>query len=72
MMYWNIKEVFYVARKTTQSSYTMRMDPQLRQRAEQAAADDHRHLSSLIQHLLHQHCADREPRAEDSQKRGRK
>jgi hypothetical protein len=49
------------------------MDPKLRQSAEKAAADDHRPLSSLIQHLLHQHCADRAPPAEDGQsKRGRK
>jgi hypothetical protein len=49
----------------TMTHFTLRMDPTLRQRAEKAAAADHRPLSSLVKKLLSDHCEGREPAAED-------
>jgi hypothetical protein len=44
-------------RKTTQ--FTMRMDPEVKEAAEQAAALDRRSLASLIEILLTEHCKGR-------------
>jgi hypothetical protein len=41
-------------RKTTQ--FTMRMDPEVKEAAEEAAALDRRSLASLIEILLTDHC----------------
>jgi hypothetical protein len=43
-----------VQRKTAQIN--MRIDPELKEAAERAAADDRRSLSSLIEKLLTDHC----------------
>jgi hypothetical protein len=59
-----------MARKTEQVN--LRMDSKLKQLAEKAAAEDHRPLSGLIQHLLANHCKDRELAGEELSKRGRK
>jgi hypothetical protein len=40
------------------------MDPKLRQAAEQAAAKDHRPLSSLVKKLLSDHCEGQQARTE--------
>jgi hypothetical protein len=44
-------------RKTV--AYTMKMDPQVKAAAEQAAAADRRSLAALIEVLLIGHCEDR-------------
>jgi predicted HicB family RNase H-like nuclease len=44
--------------------FTLRMDPKLRQAAEQAAAKDHRPLSSLVKKLLSDHCEGQQARTE--------
>jgi hypothetical protein len=46
-----------VQRKTAQ--FNMRIDPELKEAAERAAADDRRSLSSLIEKLLIDYCRDR-------------
>jgi hypothetical protein len=52
-------------RKTEHVS--LRLDPKLKRLAEQAAAEDHRSLSSLTSFLLAQHCnKDRTPHVEDN------
>jgi predicted HicB family RNase H-like nuclease len=43
-----------VQRKTTQ--FNMRMDPELKEAAEKAAAADRRSLASLIEKLLEDYC----------------
>jgi len=40
--------------------FSLRMKPELKQRAEKAAAEESRSLSSLIEVLLAQHCKQRE------------
>jgi hypothetical protein len=45
-----------VQRKTAQ--FSMRIDPELKEAAEKAAADDRRSLSSLIEKLLTDYCRD--------------
>jgi hypothetical protein len=45
-----------VQRKTAQ--FSMRIDPELKEAAERAAADDRRSLSSLIEKLLTDYCRD--------------
>jgi predicted HicB family RNase H-like nuclease len=46
-----------VQRKTTQ--FNMRMDPELKEVAEKAAAADRRSLASLIEKLLEDYCRER-------------
>ena len=46
---------------------SLRMDPALKARAEKAAAEDQRTLSSLTKALLHNHCKARESDAEARQ-----
>ena len=45
-----------VQRKT--AHFSMRIDPELKEAAEKAAADDRRSLSSLIEKLLTDYCRD--------------
>jgi predicted HicB family RNase H-like nuclease len=40
--------------------FSLRLHPDLKRRAEKAAADDQRPLSSLVKSLLHNHCKERE------------
>jgi hypothetical protein len=40
------------------AQFTMRIDPELKEAAERAAADDRRSLSSLIEKLLTDYCRD--------------
>ena len=60
------------ARKTTQ--YNLRMDPEVKQAAEKAAAQDRRSLSSLIETLLVDYCRKRGLLTEEGRlpKKGRK
>ena len=43
-----------IQRRSTQ--FNMRIDPELKEAAEQAAADDRRSLSSLVEKLLTDYC----------------
>jgi hypothetical protein len=41
------------------AQFNMRMDPELKEAAEKAAADDRRSLSSLVEKLLTDYCRER-------------
>jgi hypothetical protein len=54
----NSTAVAEMARQKT-LQFNMRMTPQLKEAAEEAAADDHRSVASLIEKLLTDYCRER-------------